>query len=398
MGPNGQLDPNDDKTRRLSRRSWLAIAGAAGLVAVGGYALAGGLRSPDPKWIAPLPTEGGYGSAAADDSTLYFYVRDERGPESVLALDGATGVRRWNVRLDSPSSGDVRVIPAGAALVVGTSDFVSVHDTATGRPRWQIPRSRWSDPSGDPSPTIAVGAAEGVVVMRSGHGFVALDVRTGDLLWEAQFRSPENSRKTSADVMIHNGMCIAVNAHLLRAESGLHSMTWIDSWDLRTGQPVWSTSTDVEESFGSAGMRIFPSGDRVVVTSVTEVSLVLEVATGRRLSETWATGFVVGDVIVNVRVNWNFAELTGVDLADGSTRWSEGFESSEPDPSFGYLGCDGLVYVWEPGGIMVALDADSGSTRWTYGGQHAAGARVIAAHGRDVYTVAGREIEAFTVT
>jgi hypothetical protein len=47
---------------------------------------------------------------------------------------------------------------------------------------------------------------------------------------------------------------------------------------------------------------------------------------------------------------WQFVEVTGVDLADGSERWSEGFESSEWDPSFGLLGGDGLVYVWEPGG------------------------------------------------
>ncbi|WP_170308985.1 PQQ-binding-like beta-propeller repeat protein [Pseudonocardia hierapolitana] len=384
--PN-QLEGSTD-ARRLGRRSWLKMVGALGLLSVGGYALATGLRSPGPRWIAPLPAPAGYGSAAADDGTLYVHVRDHGGAGTLLALDGATGAQRWTTRLDTPREGDVVMIAAGEDLVVGTSETVSVHDTATGTLRWQVPAS------------AAVDVADGVVVTRSSDGVIALDVRTGDLLWNVKLTSPDNSAKTSADVAAHNGMCVVVNAHLLRTESGLHSMTWIDSWDLRTGQPVWSTSTDVEESFGSAGMRIQPSGDRVVVASAPEGSLVLEAATGRRLSKTWAVGFaVVGDVLVHLEEGWTFAEVKGVDLADRSVRWSQTVGSSEWDPDFDIVAGDGYVYVSQSGGTPVALDAASGATRWTYRGQHAdSRAAVIAARGRDVYVVAGSQIEAFTIT
>src|SRR5215216_5172172 len=102
MGPNGMHHPNMVDARRLSRRSWLAIVGAAGLASFGGFALAAGLRSPDPRWTAPLPGWKAEGAAAAaDDSTLYAYVHDDRGAAAVLALDGATGAERWNARLDS---------------------------------------------------------------------------------------------------------------------------------------------------------------------------------------------------------------------------------------------------------------------------------------------------------
>lgn len=373
--------------RGLDRRSWLKMAGALGILSVGGYALVSGLRSPEPRWIAPMPAPGGYGSAAADDGTLFVHVRDHGGAGTLLALDGATGAQRWITRLDTPRNGDVVVIAASEDLVVGTSDMVSVHDTATGRLRWQVPAS------------APVDVADGVVVAKSSDGVIALDVRSGDLLWNVKLMSPDNSREASADVAAHNGMCVVVNAHLIRTESGLHSMTWIDSWDLRTGQPVWSTSTDVEESFGSAGMRIHPSGDRVVVASKPEGSLVLEAATGRRLSKTWAVGHVVGDVLVNLREDWNFAEVKGVDLADRSVRWEQTVGSSEWDPSFDIVAGDGLVYVSQSGGTPVALDTASGATRWTYRGQHAeSSAAVIAAHGRDVYVVAGVQIEAFTIT
>jgi hypothetical protein len=140
MGPNGVHHPNHRETRRLSRRSWLALAGAAGLASFGGYALVTRGRSPDPRWTAPLP--GGEAvTAAADDSALCAHVRDNLGAEAVLALDRATGVERWNASLDSPLRGVVIMVPAGDALVIGAGDRVSVRDTATGRLRWQVGRT-----------------------------------------------------------------------------------------------------------------------------------------------------------------------------------------------------------------------------------------------------------------
>jgi outer membrane protein assembly factor BamB len=373
--------------RRLGRRSWLKLAGVVGILSIGGFA-ATWLMPAKPRWITPLPAPSGYGSAAADDDALYVLARDDRGAGTLLALDGATGAQRWSTRLDTPREGDVVVIVAGADLVVGTSETVSVSDTATGTLRWQVPAS------------AVVDVADGVVVTKSSDGVIALDVRTGDQLWNANLRSPDGSRNSSADVAVHNGTCVVVNAHLIRREAGLHSMTWIDSWDLRTGRRLWSTSTDVEESFGSAAMRIHPSGDRVVVASAPEGSLVLEAATGRRLSKTWAAGVaVVGDVLVHLQEGWGFAEVKGVDLADGSVRWEQTVGSSEWDPHFRTAAGDGVVYVSQSGGTPVALDAASGATRWTYHGQHSdSRATVIAAHGRDVYVVAGSQVEAFTIT
>jgi hypothetical protein len=92
MDPLDVHEPNQRKgstyARRLGRRSWLKMVGAVGLLSVGGYALATGLRSPEPRWIAPLPEPAGYGSAAADDGTLYVHVRGSRNLAGPGRRDG----------------------------------------------------------------------------------------------------------------------------------------------------------------------------------------------------------------------------------------------------------------------------------------------------------------------
>jgi outer membrane protein assembly factor BamB len=406
MDPLGMHDPNQGKeptgTRRLSRRSWFALAGAAGLASFGGYSLVAGLRSPDPRWTAPLP---GYQAevavAAADDSALYAYVHDARGAEGVVALDSATGAQRWDVRLDSPLRGVVAMIPAGDAFVIGAGDMVSARDAATGRLLWLVPRSRWSEVPGATVRSAGLDVTNGVVVAVSANGIVALDLRTGDRVWNTDVRPPGGAFATSTEVAAHNGMLFSVNSCLIRVTHGVSYQSWIDAWDVRTGQPAWST--EVKPSFGTSDLWIRATGDLVVASDGGRL-VVLDAATGQRRWDGLGGSVVIaGDVLARLYENWSFADVHGLDLADGTERWSlQDLDASDEDAENAVLhivGGEGIVYIGEPDEPPVALDAASGSKLWTYRGQRRnATATVIAAHGRAVYLAAGGQIEAITTT
>jgi outer membrane protein assembly factor BamB len=409
MDPLGVHDPNQGKeptrTRRLSRRSWFALAGAAGLASFGGYSLVAGFRSPDPRWTAPLPLAGRARAVvgAADDSALYAYAHNDQGAAAVLALDNATGAERWNARLDSSSAGPVAMIPAGDALVIGTGDVVSARDTATGGLLWQVPRSSWSRsiaPRDRDVRSAAVDVANGLVVFRSSYRTQTLDLRTGDPIWSSDLTKPDTMVASSADVAAHNGMCFSVNVHVLKSERGLVFRTWIDAWDLRTGQALWSSELENGFSFDA---WVCAAGDLVIVRDGGRI-VVVDAATGRGRWEAFGGRFVVvGDVLARLYENWGYAEVDGLDLADGTERWSlQDLDASDEDAENAVVhivGGDGIVYIGEPDEPPVALDAASGSKLWTYREQRRnATATVIAAHGRAVYLAAGDQIEAITTT
>jgi outer membrane protein assembly factor BamB len=388
MRPNGVLDLNEDGTRRLSRRSWLALVGAAGLATAGGYALVAPERAPGPRWTAPLPAIGGPLTAAADGSALYAHVRDSRGAEAVLALDGETGVQRWRANLDAPLRGVVTMVPAGDALVVAAGDRISVRDAASGGLRWQAGRSNRSQVPGSTQSAAGLGVADEVVVTRSHDGIVALDLRTGELIWSVATTPPENSFGGTADVTAHNGRCFSMYAHLRRTRSGIFAEARIDAWDLRTGRPVWTCEL---ESPSGVGGWVFATGD-VVLGGEAGSFVAVDAETGVKGWESFGGNFVTtGDLLVRLQEH----RVRALDLADGSVRWS----SSEPDEDASHLlGGDGIVYVGESDDdTVIALDTASGATRWTYRGRRQdVPVTVIAAHGRDVYLAAGGQVEAIT--
>jgi outer membrane protein assembly factor BamB len=412
MDPLGVRDPNQGNeptgARGLSRRTWLAMVGAAGLASLGGCGLVAGLSSPDPRWTwtPPLPGQADVWAAAADDSTLYAYVLNDGGAPAVAALDSTTGVERWSTRLDSPFRGGGAMIPAGEALVIDTPDMISVRDSATGTLRWQIPGRNG-----------AVDVADGVVVSGSTEDVVTLDLRTGDRIWSADLRERDTTTTamatgsgrsvtigSSAAVAAHNGMCFSVKTHSFAYERpgvfGVSRHTWIDARDLHTGQVAWSTEF---ENGSSSDAWVRAAGDLVVARDSGSI-VVVDAATGHRRWDGLGGRFVVaGDVLVRLYENGGYAEVHGLDLADGTKRWSlQDLDASDEDAENAVVhivGGDGIVYIGEPDEPPVALDAASGSKLWTYRGQrHNATATVIAAHGRAVYLAAGGQIEAITTT
>lgn len=378
--------------RRLSRRSWLALVGAAGLATAGGYALLAAERAPSPRWTAPLPGDGGSLTAAADGSALYAHVRDSRGAEAVLALDGETGVQRWRANLDAPLRGVVTMVPARDALVVAEGDRVSVRDAASGGLRWQAGRSNWSQVPGSTHSAAGLGVADEVVVTRSYDGIAALDLRTGELIWSVTTTPPENWWGGTADVTAHNGRCFSMYAHLRRTGSGIFPEARIDAWDLRTGRPVWTYEL---ESMSGIGGWVFATGGLVLGGEAGSL-VAVGADTGVKGWKSFGGDFVItGDLLVRLERQRGSVEVRGLDLADGSVRWS----SSAPDEDASHLlGGDGIVYVGESDDdTVIALDTASGATRWTYRGRRRdAPVTAIAAHGRDVYLAAGGQVEAIT--
>lgn len=368
--PDAQAVAASAEAPQLSRRAWLAIFGAIGLTAAGGFGLAAAYgpgpraaAAPQWRWTATITSWPGAPSVIVDETTVFVYSGDGTHPGVLVALDSATGDERWSVPGWAPHSWrkyDATMVSAGGFLAVGTGTAVAAFEARTGRRRWE---------AAQPGPVAAIAAADGVVVAATDTSLLALDVVSGGRIWGSE---PDLYLRTSR-VVVHDGVCFSSHAHR------------IDARDLRTGRVLWSHES------GSPEAPLLTAADDVVAAGFSDSVVALDAATG---GQRWSTPLAlvtdspldlaaVGDVVV-AQVE-NAAEVKVVralDLATGAPRWA--LPDSGEIGRQKLLGVDEIVYVRPGARPTRAYDAATGEPRWTYRGDSGIW-EPIAARGHDAY-------------
>ena len=169
------------------------------------------------------------------DGLVVLVLADGIGTADLLGIDPATGVTVWTTAV--PAGG----VAVGDDVVVGAGGPITAYDRATGAPRWSIPGSGgYSDP--------VIG--DGVVVVPSDAGLVALDLESGEEVWRTTDTLPGVPGGVEDGILVHGGQDDPT--------TGV---------DVRTGEVLWtqpghSTYDDVFAlGDGAAYMFDFGAGD-----------------------------------------------------------------------------------------------------------------------------------------
>lgn len=359
--------------RGVNRRTVLLTAIGGGTAAVAGAigmaALSAPRQPPTPqvRWSAPFAdAHESTGAWAADDTTLYA-CRDQ---DVVHALDTATGGTRWTA-----STGAWYLIPNDGVLTFARPDVVGALDVTTGRPLWAMTRVA--------SANHAVDAADGTVVAVVQEGVaadplafplkvIALDAVTGARLWTSEQHEFVGTLRVVAGA---GAAYYCQDQRLVGRE-------------LRAGRVRWTASV--------VGINAEVLGATEDVVVVRDSGLVvIDAATGRRLwSADWQVSsvtFVGGLLVVQTIVGTSRARLSavhGVDPASGTLAWTV---PPSGEPAAPAVSTDDRVYLSVLDGATCGYATATGRQLWRHDG-----GTPVAAHGRDVYLLAGAELQAVT--
>lgn len=260
------------------------------------------------------------------DGSVYIGTRDENDVKenSILAVDLATGNKRWQLKTDA----QVQASPAVANGIVYASSvrgtIYAINDE-TGTMLWEkkigieqdgIQRGRMYY-----SPTVADGIVYQAYSTRKGSFMIALNGETGETLWE---KPMENDHFIGASPIVDNGVL-----YTIAGSSYLYAM------DAKTGQLIWKKRPN--KSSWSHSVPALANG--------------------------------------HIYVGFRTGILASVNAADGNTNWTyqspnslEGVGKYMPrqvTPSSPAVS-KGIVYMGFPDGQVAAFDAITGEKKWNF--------------------------------
>lgn len=269
----------------------------------------------------------------------------------VLALDAATGARRWAYTLDGPASGDDAAV---AVAVDATRAYVA--GTSMGTPAWN----------------------QDVVT-------VALDLATGLPAWTDRYDGPRGHLDAPAEVLVGNGTVVTVGSSMGNASSGTRFLDVAAiALDPATGarQRVMrhdgaASLDDHAHAAGLAGGRLVVAGASDGAGTGLDLAIVaFDLATG---NVSWtrdvanagadaAYALAVAPGGAAVHVGGATASLTAplalsLDAANGSIRWQQALPFSGPVAALAASPSGGAVAAVGSWGARL-LDAATGATVW----------------------------------
>jgi outer membrane protein assembly factor BamB len=214
-----------------------------------------------------------------------------------------------------------------------------------------------------------------LVFAASTHGYAyALDAATGAEVWQCRL----HAKVLASPVLTGKLLLVATSDALARGDEareregrilGLHTDTGTPAWDVRLGPPIDHAPAVVE--------------DRVLVGDEAGFVHALEASSGRLLWRRELGAAVIRDVLVSEGLAFFVTKdgsIHALSPASGETRWRSknyGRTPTVPRPSG-----DLLIVGFRPGPsdrsdpkpTLVALDAKTGETRWSFAGAGAIGA------------------------
>jgi outer membrane protein assembly factor BamB len=208
----------------------------------------------------------------------------------VLAVDAATGDQRWTSRVSS----ELLVAPAiaGDIIVVRTNDG-RVHglSSSDGTRKWQFDRgSPLISLRGNGPPLIAGGKA---FIGYDNARVVALDVASGDLLWEQTVSRPDG--RTELERMND------VDGELQLIDDALYMVTYrgqVSALTIENGRPLWGRDLSSYSGLSSSGDALYAVDDQGVLWALDRRSG-SSLWKQEALSHRWmTTPIVMGDYVV----------------------------------------------------------------------------------------------------
>jgi len=340
-------------------------------------------------WKTPLPP--GHSSPVFSKTQIFVSAYDKDGIY-LIALDRKTGKENWRRPIPRPrvaehhkSSTPASPSPVTDGVNVWAlyNDFGLIAFDAAGKERWRLDLGHVNNPFGlGTSPVLSGKTLLLNIDAESGSYFVALDKDTGKQKWRRE--RPEFTRGFSTPVLYQPG-----GEPVQVIVAGSYSLV---SYSVATGEPIWWVNSltwqlkptpvihnDTIYVLGWAGgsdegaQENVPPFAEVLATRDTnkDGKLTKEEIADDRLTKDWAsmdldrTGFVEGrdwamyqrrKRVVNAV---NAIKLGGRDdMTAKSVRWRY-YKSLPNVPSPLYF--DGVVYLTKEGGIMTALDSETGA-------------------------------------
>ncbi|HVK76932.1 MAG TPA: PQQ-binding-like beta-propeller repeat protein [Kofleriaceae bacterium] len=324
------------------------------------------------RWATSVGGSVVLGSPVVKDGVVVVAVTDlgsgDRG--GLVALDLASGAERWRYATDyqvrnAPAiDGDTVVVALGNGEVhaVGLTDGARrwIHDVADGLPSFEA--SLWA------APTIA----DGTVLIAVQGRMAALELATGEPLWEKDLTPVYPWLGSLAAVAVGDGAAIATYSR----DDGLtawSAATGAKLWELRSGKAVAINATPVIDA-----------GVVYIINAVGTITAI-ELATAQHL---WSNDFTPGGFdwgysitaapalaggTLFVPTQWK--DLVAVDAATGAERWRyttpggplnfAHYRSAEPGFPASPVVTGDIVWAPRPDGTLVALAAADGRELWT---------------------------------
>jgi outer membrane protein assembly factor BamB len=281
---------------------------------------------------------------------------------ALYAIEAGSGAQRWRLETGAIGSVAAPVIADGVVFVGAQDGLLLAVDAASGEERWRVELGPGSV-ANLPLPAVA----DGVVYAGGGEGILlAVDAASGQERWQIAV----GGEAIGAPVVSGGLVFVTAAADIGGGSAELVAVDATDGterWRVAVGnQPLYAApATDGE-------LVYLPGQGEDEMAAL----VALEAASG---AERWrydTGGFVIGipaTVEGRVFVATNHA-LVGLDAATGQEMWRvDDVESglSAPPPAI----ADGVVYVFagrvDPiantqSGVVVAVEAASGSERWRY--------------------------------
>ncbi|WP_395166381.1 PQQ-binding-like beta-propeller repeat protein [Natrinema pallidum] len=279
-------------------------------------------------------------TATTDNATIYVGSEDN----NLYAYDSETGEKKWTFTTGGSLGRSSPTVVDGTVYVGSTDNNLYAVDAGTGEEEWNFTANDYVTSS----PTVV----DGTVYVGSGdNNLYAVDAGTGEKQWE--YSTSGNIGYSSAQVV--DGM-----VYIGSNDGGVHAV------DAGTGQQEWKFTTG-----GSTYASPTLYKDTLYAASKDNNLYAIDPKTG---DEKWR--FETGDSIVNsptikddtIYIGSVDGSLYAIDSETGQKEWnySEGVGQISSSATIS----NDVVYVGASdgsgGGLVHAVDADTGSRVWTH--------------------------------
>ena len=291
----------------------------------------------------------------AVDAERFYAVREAVGDgRALVAYDRRTGAEAWRQTIVGPCT----VVAAGDRVYC-PGDFLYVLDAETGRELWRYGTGRAED-----SFQLVDASADadrvyvGVSGAPEGTGrFVAVDARTGELVWERSFEGPgwKGVQMRAALITPEGDLLVSFSGEYdppsifsAAVLASLEPATGAERWRVVDGGPTTNREGSDLALVGDLAIYSDSNGQEVVAVSRTTRSVVWRAPyTPGSFSANQAPSVSGGRVYYTDSLGGVFA----VDAQTGRRAW----ENENPGGFFHHLACGPVLYGDDQGGALFDL-------------------------------------------